>query len=47
MNVRGVIAAVQEWVDAHGNQIPGFCGAHLMGGILALADEMVERQANH
>ncbi|MBV9228283.1 MAG: hypothetical protein JOZ18_03130 [Chloroflexi bacterium] len=36
MNVAQVIALTQEWVEVHGSQTPGFCGAHLMGGILAM-----------
>ncbi len=41
MNVGQVIALVQEWVDVHGSQTPGFCGAHLVGGILSMPKESV------
>ncbi len=36
MNVGQAIAYALEWVDLHGHEIPGFCGAHLMGSILSL-----------
>ena len=41
MNIGQVRALVQEWVEAHGSRTPGFCGAHLMGGILSLPEENV------
>lgn len=41
MNVRQVKALAQEWVEVHGSRTPGFCGAHLMGGILSMPDESV------
>jgi len=33
MNVGQVIELAKEWVEIYGSQIPGFCGAHLMGGL--------------
>lgn len=33
MNAGQVIELAREWVEERGSQIPGFCGAHLMGGI--------------
>jgi hypothetical protein len=33
VNVEQVIAIAKEWVDTQASQMPGFCGAHLMGGI--------------
>lgn len=33
MKVEQVIALAKEWVDAEASRMPGFCGAHLMGGI--------------
>lgn len=39
MNVAQAIALTQEWVEAHGSHTPGFCGAHLVGGILSLPEE--------
>jgi hypothetical protein len=33
MLVEQVIALAKEWVQVHGSSIPGFCGAHLMGGL--------------
>ncbi|MFN8470540.1 MAG: hypothetical protein U0X20_33605 [Caldilineaceae bacterium] len=33
MNVEQVIAVAKEWVDAEASRMPGFCGAHLMGGV--------------
>jgi hypothetical protein len=41
MNVSQVITVVQAWVDECGSHTPGFCGAHLMGGILSLPKESV------
>ena len=36
MNVRQVIQLAKEWVELHGQQMPGFCGAYLTGGINAM-----------
>ena len=36
MNVGQAIACVNEWVARQGAQMPGFRGAHLMGGILSM-----------
>lgn len=36
MYVHQAIAYTREWVDANARQMPGFCGAHLMGGVLAM-----------
>lgn len=36
MNVEQVIEQAALWVEREGRQIPGFCGAHLMGSILTL-----------
>jgi hypothetical protein len=36
MNVGQVIDCVTEWVELYGRHTPGFCGAHLMGGITTL-----------
>ena len=36
MNVKQVIEQATAWVEREGRQIPGFCGAHLMGGILSM-----------
>jgi hypothetical protein len=33
MNAGEVIEIAREWVEVYGSQIPGFCGAHLMGGL--------------
>jgi hypothetical protein len=33
MTVGQVIELAKEWVEIYGSQIPGFCGAHLMGGL--------------
>lgn len=33
MDVEQVIALAKEWVDAEASRMPGFCGAHLMGGV--------------
>lgn len=33
MNVGQVIELAKEWVETEGSQTPGFCGAHLMGGL--------------
>ncbi len=33
MEVRQVVRLAGEWVERHGSQTPGFCGAHLTGGI--------------
>jgi hypothetical protein len=33
MNAGQVIELAREWVEVQGSQIPGFCGAHLMGGL--------------
>ncbi len=33
MNVRQVVQLAKEWVELHGKQIQGFCGAYLAGGI--------------
>lgn len=33
MKVRQVIQLAGEWVEHHASQAPGFCGAHLTGGI--------------
>ncbi len=33
MNVGQVIELAKEWVEIHGSQTPGFCGAHLVGWI--------------
>jgi hypothetical protein len=33
MDVRQVIQLAKEWVELHGQQMPGFCGAYLTGGI--------------
>lgn len=33
MNVGQVIELAREWVEVYGSQTPGFCGAHLMGGL--------------
>jgi hypothetical protein len=33
MNVGQVIELAREWVETEGSQTPGFCGAHLMGGL--------------
>jgi hypothetical protein len=33
MNVGQVIELAREWVEIYGSKIPGFCGAHLMGGL--------------
>jgi len=41
MNVSQVITLVQAWVDEYGRHTPGFCGAHLMGGILSMPKESV------
>jgi hypothetical protein len=41
MNVSQVRAVVQDWVDTYGSRTPGFCGAHLMGGILVMAPTTV------
>ena len=39
MNVKQVIEQVTAWVEQEGQQIPGFCGAHLMGSILSMPHE--------
>src|SRR5690348_15491621 len=39
MNVRQVIEQATAWVEQEGRQIPGFCGAHLMGGILSMSPD--------
>ncbi|MFL5806960.1 MAG: hypothetical protein ACJ8CR_35180 [Roseiflexaceae bacterium] len=36
MNVKQVIEQAAAWVEQQGRQIPGFCGAHLMGSILSM-----------
>jgi len=36
MNVGQIIDCVTEWVELYGRHTPGFCGAHLMGGITTL-----------
>jgi hypothetical protein len=33
MNVGQVIELAREWVEIYGSKMPGFCGAHLMGGL--------------
>jgi len=33
MNVGQSIELAKDWVEAHGQHTPGFCGAHLMGGL--------------
>jgi len=33
MNVSQAIELTKEWLENYGSQIPGFCGAHLMGGL--------------
>ena len=33
MNVGQAIDLAKEWVETHGRHLPGFCGAHLMGGL--------------
>jgi hypothetical protein len=33
MNAREVIQLAKEWVEQYGSTQPGFCGAHLVGGI--------------
>lgn len=33
MKVGQVIDLAREWVDVEGSQLPGFCGAHLMGSL--------------
>src|SRR5262249_58553708 len=39
MNVKQVIEQTAAWVEQQGRQIPGFCGAHLMGGILSMSHD--------
>jgi len=39
MNVRQVIDTVREWVDTEGSRMPGFCGAHLNGGITRMPQD--------
>ncbi|HEX8919526.1 MAG TPA: hypothetical protein VF898_13570 [Chloroflexota bacterium] len=36
MRVGEIGDLVQEWVDGHGRQIPGYCGAYLFGSIATL-----------
>src|SRR5690242_2013832 len=36
MYVYQAIECAREWVAAHASQLPGFRGAHLMGGILSM-----------
>jgi hypothetical protein len=38
MKVRDTIALTKEWVDTKGSQVPGFCGAHLLGSILTMQE---------
>ncbi len=33
MNTSQAIALAKDWVETHGRHVPGFCGAHLMGGL--------------
>jgi hypothetical protein len=39
MDVGQVMALAHEWVEVHGSHTPGFCGAHLVGGILSMPKE--------
>jgi hypothetical protein len=39
IRVADAIAIVRSWVKDYGNQLPGFQGAHLMGGLAALAED--------
>jgi hypothetical protein len=41
MNAGQAIACANEWVAAHGTQIPGFRGAHLMGSVLSMPHDAV------
>ena len=36
IHVHEAIAYTREWIDANARQMPGFVGAHLMGGVLAM-----------
>ena len=36
MNVGQIIECATGWVELYGRHTPGFCGAHLMGGITTL-----------
>jgi hypothetical protein len=39
MKVRQAIELTKEWVELDGTQIPGFCGAYLVGGINAMSPD--------
>jgi hypothetical protein len=39
MNVKHAIEQTTRWVEQQGRQIPGFCGAHLIGGVLSMAPD--------
>jgi hypothetical protein len=36
MNAGQAVAIARDWVEQHGRLTPGFCGAHLMGGLTQL-----------
>src|SRR5258708_1636674 len=39
VNVHQVIDIVREWVETEGSRMPGFCGAHLNGGITRMSKD--------
>jgi len=44
--VHEAIASTREWIDANARQMPGFVGAHLIGGVLAMPkDALFQRRA--